>query len=169
MSVADEIAKLKVLLSNGSISQEEYDRAKQALFDSLANAGAPTLGQTVDQLGSEVGGFFQRETNWAMLIHLSQFMGYLLPLAGFITPVVLWQMKKEQPYLDRHGRAVVNWMLSVLLYGFIAAILCFVVIGVPIFYVIGVLAVVLPIIGAIRAYEGKLWSYSASIRFFRES
>lgn len=168
MSVAEEIAKLKVLLSNGSISQQEYDRAKQALLDSLANAAAPTFGQTVDQLGAGVGGFFDSEKNWAMLIHVSQFMGYVLPVAGFIAPVVLWQMKKQNPFIDRHGRAVTNWMISIAIYCFLAALLCFVLIGIPILYVIGVLAVVFPIIGAIKAYEGKHWDYPTAIRFFRE-
>ena len=47
---------------------------------------------------------------WAMWIHFSQFAGILIPFAGLIVPVILWQAKRgEFPDLDPHGKAVTNW------------------------------------------------------------
>ena len=46
---------------------------------------------------------------WCMFMHLSQFAGYLVPFAGIVVPIVMWQTKKDEaPEIDAHGRAVVN-------------------------------------------------------------
>ena len=47
----------------------------------------------------------QEARQWAMFLHLSQLAGYVIPLLGLITPIVIWQVKKEQyPVLDEHGK-----------------------------------------------------------------
>ena len=33
---------------------------------------------------------------WAMVLHLSVFIGYFLPLVGIIAPIAIWQIKKDQ-------------------------------------------------------------------------
>ena len=44
--------------------------------------------------------------------------GFLVPLAGLVTPIVLWQIKKtEYPEIDEHGKAVVNWMITMVIVG----------------------------------------------------
>jgi len=105
---------------------------------------------------------------WALILHLSQFAGYLIPLAGWIAPIVIWQVKKEgMPALDAHGKVVMNWIVSVLIYGTICALLVFVIIGIPLFVVLGLLCIVFPIIGGIKATDGIAWQYPLSIRFFK--
>lgn len=110
----------------------------------------------------------KRENIWATALHLSPLLGYLIPVAGLVVPVVLWQMKKESPLIDRHGRAVMNWILSQIIWWGISAVLCLVLVGIPMLWVMGILVVVFPIIGAVRAYEGRVWSYPLCFRFFRE-
>jgi uncharacterized Tic20 family protein len=108
------------------------------------------------------------DTNfWCMLIHLTQFCGYLLPLAGLVVPIILWQVKKDQsPVLDRHGRVVMNWILSALIYLGISILLIFVFIVFPMLWILGLLAIDFPIIGGVKANGGELWIYPGSIRFF---
>jgi uncharacterized Tic20 family protein len=104
---------------------------------------------------------------WGMFIHLSQFAGYVFPLAGLILPIVLWQVKKnELPGVDAHGRIVVNWFLSGLIYGIVSTILCIFLIGIPMVFLLIILAIVYPIVGAVKANDGVIWKYPGSIPFF---
>ena len=101
-----------------------------------------------------------------MILHLSQLAGLVVPFAGLVVPIVIWQIKKaEMPELDAHGRAIANWMISELIYWAIAVVLMFVLVGFLLALVLGVLALVFPIIGGIRAGEGELWKYPFSFKF----
>lgn len=103
---------------------------------------------------------------WAMILHLSQLAGLVVPFAGLVVPIVIWQIKKaEMPELDAHGRMIANWMISELIYWAIAVVLMFVLVGFLLALVLGVLALVFPIIGGIRAGEGELWKYPFSFKF----
>jgi uncharacterized Tic20 family protein len=105
---------------------------------------------------------------WALFLHLSQLAGFIVPFAGWIAPVLIWQLKKEEmPALDPHGKVVVNWILSELIYGAIAAILIFVIIGIPLLIALAVIGIIFPIIGAVKADNGIVWEYPLSIKFFR--
>ncbi|MDO9215123.1 MAG: DUF4870 domain-containing protein [Methylococcales bacterium] len=110
----------------------------------------------------------QQARQWAMFLHLSQLAGYVIPLFGLIAPIVIWQTKKDEyPILDEHGKAVVNWIISELIYGVICSILLFVVIGFPLLLILGILAVVFPIIGGIKANNGELWHYPMTINIIK--
>ena len=104
---------------------------------------------------------------WAMAIHLSQFAGYLVPLAAFVVPIVIWQVQKDDmPELDIHGRIVTNWLLSSLIYFTVFGVLSFVIIGIPFVFVLLALTIVFPIVGGIKANQGRAWKYPLSINFF---
>ena len=109
----------------------------------------------------------QQVGQWALFLHLSQLAGYVIPLAGWVAPILIWQLKKqEMPALDPHGKVVVNWILSSLIYATVCVILIFVVIGIPLLIVLMLLGIIFPIIGAIKADNGVVWEYPLSIRFF---
>ena len=110
----------------------------------------------------------QQARQWALFLHLSQLAGYIIPLLGLIAPIIIWQIKKEEyPILDVHGKVVVNWIISELIYAAIGFVLMFVVIGIPILAVLGVLAIVFPIIGGIKANNGELWHYPMTINIIK--
>jgi uncharacterized Tic20 family protein len=111
----------------------------------------------------------QDARQWAMFLHLSQFAGFtVLPLLGLLAPIIIWQLKKEQyPSIDEHGKAVVYWIISEIIYGAIGAVLLFVVIGFPILAILGILGLVFPIIGGIKANNGELWHYPMTINFIK--
>lgn len=109
----------------------------------------------------------QETRQWATFLHLSLLAGVLVPGAGYVLPVVLWQLKKnELPGIDAHGKVVANWMVSSLIYGAVCGMLVFVLIGLPLLGVLGLLGLIFPVIGAIKANNGELWAYPLSIRFF---
>ncbi|AWM31656.1 DUF4870 domain-containing protein [Hymenobacter nivis] len=104
---------------------------------------------------------------WATFLHLSLLAGLLVPGAGFILPIILWQVKKEElPGIDAHGKVVANWIVSALIYGAVAGGLCFVLVGFPLLGLLALLAFVFPIIGALKASDGVVWAYPLVIRFF---
>ena len=110
----------------------------------------------------------QETRQWAMFLHLSLLAGFVVPFAGLVVPIIIWQLKKnELPGLDPHGKVVANWLVSALIYGVVAGILCLVLIGLPLLALLGLLAVVFPIIGAIKANNGELWAYPLSIQIFK--
>ncbi len=110
-----------------------------------------------------------KEANqWAMFVHFSLFAGYFVPLAGLILPIILWQIKKDQyPFVDVHGKIVVNWIISLVIYCAVCAVLVFALIGIAGFAILFVLTIIFPIIGGIKANQGEVWEYPLTIKFFR--
>ena len=158
MGIAEEIEKLNKLRQDGAISDQEYEKAKE----SILSQDQPQQGQ-FNQILSKSG----TDVNvWSMYIHLSQFCGYAVPLAGLVVPIVLWQIKKdESEIIDKHGKIVLNWILTEFIYGIVCVLLCLVFIGFFLLIVLGILAVVFPIIGGIKANAGEVWPYPLSIDF----
>jgi uncharacterized Tic20 family protein len=109
----------------------------------------------------------EKETRqWCMFMHLSQFAGYIVPIGGIVVPIVMWQLKKDQaPEVDAHGRMIVNALISYFIYIAIALVLCLVLIGFVLLWVIGLLALIFPIIGAVEASNGRLWKYPGVFEF----
>lgn len=110
----------------------------------------------------------KEERTFSMLMHLSQFLGLLIPFAGFIAPLVMWLIKKdESSYIDAQGKVVMNWVISALIWGIICFILTFVLIGAFLFIALGICHIVFTIMGAIRANDGVVQNYPLTIKFFR--
>ncbi|MCC6909914.1 MAG: DUF4870 domain-containing protein [Phycisphaerales bacterium] len=103
---------------------------------------------------------------WATFIHLSGLAGYLIPMASIIAPLVLWLIKKSQsPFLDDHGREALNFQISMVVWGLVAGVLCFVCIGVVLLPVVVIVQVVFSIVMAVRANRGEYVRYPITIRF----
>lgn len=110
----------------------------------------------------------QRTNTWAMIIHLSALSVFVFPVVGLAVPIVIWQIKKnELPGVDPHGKMVTNWLISAFIYSLICFVLSFILIGIPLMFVLAVLAVIFPIIGGINANDGKLWKYPITIEFLK--
>jgi len=108
------------------------------------------------------------EKQMGMFLHLSQLANILIPLAGVIAPIVIWQMKKDEiPALDAHGKMIVNWLISSVIYGIVSVILSIVMVGILGLIALGIMGVVFPIIGGIKANNGELWEYPLTIKFLK--
>jgi uncharacterized Tic20 family protein len=111
----------------------------------------------------------RRQTNqWALILHLSLLAGYIVPMAGLIVPIAIYLIKREElPGLVAHANVVFNWLISVIIYAVIFALLSLLVIGIPLLLMLAVLTVIFPIIGAIKASNGEVWRYPLSFSFFK--
>jgi len=161
MSVLDELEKLERLRQSGALSEEEFARAKAKLLDSApASSAVPPQSVRTDDI--------MQPNQWAMVLHLSQLAGVAVPLAGLIVPIVIWQLKKtEIPIIDVHGKIVVNWIISEIIYFAVAIVLSMVIIGIPLAIAVGILAIVFPIMGGIKANNGEVWPYPLSLKLIR--
>jgi uncharacterized Tic20 family protein len=103
-----------------------------------------------------------------MFLHLSQLINLIIPLGGVIAPIVLWQMKKDEiPALDAHGKMIVNWFISSLIYCAVSFVLTIVLIGILGFIAVGLMGIIFPIVGGIKANNGELWEYPLTIKFLK--
>ena len=98
-----------------------------------------------------------------------------LPLGSIIGPLIVWQIKKNEiPSVDVHGKAALNFQLTVTLavfVGFFAAfILSFLCIGYLLFPVVGLIALaglIFPIIAGIKANNGEDYKYPYSFELVK--
>lgn len=130
---------------------------------------------------------------WAVLCHLSGFFGSFLFFLGNIVAVfILWLINKEDALVDKHGKAALNFQLSMTLYvfllvlvitaGFIALETAAVVSdnilfhlagfvffggGLIIFPVLFIAEIVFVIKASVRASNGEDYAYPLAIRFIK--
>ena len=108
-----------------------------------------------------------QERLWAMLAHLLSFVAAYLFL-GFVAPlIVLLVFGARSAFVRANAVESLNFNLSWLLYGVIAVILALVLIGFLILVVLGIAYVVLVIIASVKANNGEVYRYPATIRFVR--
>ena len=153
MSLANELSDLEDLRARGTLTNEEFEQAKAQLL----TGGKSGVGQICGM----------DENIWCTLMHLSQLLTF--SMAGIVVPIVMWILSKDESEIARrHGAAMMNWLFSSIIYLLISLILVLAVIGIPMLFVLGIMHLAFPVMAAIKAYEGKTWSYPLTIRFFPE-
>lgn len=98
----------------------------------------------------------------AMLAHL---LGILL---GFLGPLIIWLMKKEQsPFIDDQGKEALNFQLVLLIGYVIGGATTFVCVGFIILPIVWVAGLIFGIMGTMKANEGIAYRYPFNIRFIK--
>lgn len=152
----EDLKILDELREKGSITEEEYQREKEKILNeqdsSLSNTAKKPL-------------FGLEENTYLMLMHVTQFAGAIIPLAGFIVPILMWTTNKDSnANVDKHGKNIVNAMISYAIY---AVVLCITVIGIPVAAVLGVLYAVFVVIATVKANNGGYWKYPFIIQLVK--
>ena len=81
-----------------------------------------------------------QERQWALICHLSSLSGYFIPFGNLIVPIVIWSMKKDEyAMVDAHGKAVINFQISMTIWMLISGVLIFVIIGIPLLIILAIL------------------------------
>jgi len=151
----EDLKNLDELRRNGAITEEEYQAEKAKIL----NQSYPP--------STEKLYWGMAENSYIALMHVAQFGGYILPFLGFILPVVMWMDKKDQSEaIDKHGKNIVNFMISWALYVAVSSLLIFMVIGIPMLVAMVVMQVTFIILAALKAANGEYWKYPLSIEFF---
>lgn len=157
----EQIEKLNELKEKGMITEEEYQQAKAKILGSQQSA---TDSQTAH--GARPMEIKTNNYDYAMVMHLSLFISCVIPLVGFIVALVMWQTRKEDPYIDQQGKVIMNWVASLLIYTVISWVLVFILIGFVLLFALMVFFVVFTIINALNANKGIVKNYPLTIKFF---
>jgi hypothetical protein len=113
---------------------------------------------------------------WNMLCHLSALAGYIgIPFGNVLGPLLVWQIKKNEfPSVDVHGKAALNFQITVVLAALVTAAVMFVgmivCIGwllLPVLILIALAGLIFPIIAGIKANNGEDYKYPWSIEFVK--
>jgi uncharacterized Tic20 family protein len=110
----------------------------------------------------------KREDNQLIVItHLCQLLTCVTGFGGLIVPLVLWLTQKDKVEgMNAHGKAILNFQLSIIVYSILSIPLILVLgLGILVLILIGILAFIFPIINAIKASNGELPSYPLSLNF----
>jgi len=112
---------------------------------------------------------------WNMLCHLSALAGFIIPFGNILGPLLVWQIKKNEiPSVNIHGKAALNFQITVFIAAFAAAIvaiiLSFFCVGfllIPLVILIGLAGLVFAIIAGIKANNGEDYKYPYSLELVK--
>ena len=103
------------------------------------------------------------ERGLAAITHLSGLAGYIIPFGGVLVPIIIWIVKKDSPVISTIAKQAIllNFVVFVLVCGLF--LLWFTIILIPLavlaWIVLGLVAIILPIIGALKAGDGTYYRY----------
>ncbi|QCW99690.1 DUF4870 domain-containing protein [Aggregatimonas sangjinii] len=101
------------------------------------------------------------------LTHASQLLTYVTGFGGLIVPLVIWLTSKDSVEgMDEHGRSIINFQLTLLLWLAIS-IPAILLLGLGLLGIlfVGVVGFIMPIVNAVRAANGESPSQFSTIRF----
>ena len=100
---------------------------------------------------------------WAILSHLSALFG-----VGIILPLVVYlAMRDESDYVALNSKEALNFHISIYIYALCCIPLALILIGIPLLFIIAISALVLAILAAIRASEGRCYRYPFTLRLVK--
>ncbi len=155
MGIADEVQKLDELHRTGSLSDEEYQHAK----DQVLNGADHVIKD------GRIHGV--TEETWCLLLHLSLLLTFAGGV-GIVAPIIMWVLGKDKSELVRvHGANVMNWLISSFIYIVVSLVFSSLLIGIPFLILFVVLDIAFPIVGAVKAGNNEVWRYPLSIEFIK--
>jgi uncharacterized protein len=120
------------------------------------------------------------ERQWALFAHLSILLGGLLTsgwafsIGSFIGPLIIWLVKKDtMPFVNDQGKEALNFALTLTIIFFVLLMLTIMSLGIgalitiPVLMCVGIAALVLVIIAAVKANEGVAYRYPLTIRLVK--
>ena len=107
---------------------------------------------------------------WNMLCHLSALAGFVIPFGNMLGPLIVWQIKKNEiPYVDIHGKAALNFQITVtiaviagLAVAFALSFFCIGYLLFPVVMLVGLAGLIFSIIAGIKANNGEDFKYPYS-------
>ena len=101
---------------------------------------------------------------------------FFIPFGGIVIPIVMWYVNKDEYVeVDLHGKRIMNWIISSLIYTLIALSIflfsiatesfVFISIGILLLVALVVCSIVFIILGSTRSFKGEIYNYPMSINF----
>ncbi len=110
------------------------------------------------------------DIKWLTLLHLLPIIGFIIPFANLIIPLILWIYKREgNIQLEEQGRAVINFHATVVI-GYMISVLLLVIffpVGFPLIILTALYAAILILRNTLRVMNGQSYYYPLSLKFLR--
>ena len=93
---------------------------------------------------------------------------HILGLVGFPGPLIVWLISKDKDrFIDEQGKEAVNFQISMLIYGVVAALLIFACIGTVLLPAVAIFDLIFLLIAAVKTNDGQHYRYPLTIRFVK--
>ena len=104
-----------------------------------------------------------------VLTHLSQLLDFVSGVGGFIVPLVIWLIKKDEIVdMDRQGKEILNFRISIFIYILICIPLILLLgLGILGLIVIGFFYLIFPIVNAVRVSNGQEPNYPLTLKIIK--
>lgn len=117
------------------------------------------------------------QQTWSVIAHASAFI-QLIGIPSVFGPLVVWLIRRDDPMVEPHARAALNFQLSLLIYAFAAGIAAIIlaisIVGLlllPVilllFLALVVLEFVFAILASVAASRGELYAYPLSMQLIK--
>ena len=105
--------------------------------------------------------------NWSMVCHLAGLTTYIgIPLGNILVPLAIWLIKgKKDPLVNQEGREAVNFNISFTIYGIVAGLMIWVLVGFVVLPIVLITHIVLIVQAALKANKGEPVRYPFTLRF----
>lgn len=114
--------------------------------------------------GGQPGYLTPDERTWGGAAHWSALIGAFVALA-FLGPLLVLLIKgNESPYIRAQAVESLNFQITTLIAGIVAAISLFVLIGFLLLPLVGLWWLIFTIIGSVKSANGELYRYPLTIR-----
>lgn len=110
------------------------------------------------------------QQKWLLLMHSAPFLGFVLPFMNILLPLFLWIHKREDnPVYEQHGRAVINFQLTMTLMFILAFIALLTIEGFGFLFFLAVLpyAVIVMLSNIVAVLHNKGCRYPLAIPFLK--
>ncbi len=109
----------------------------------------------------------KRDKELLIITHLSQLLDLVTVIGGFIAPLSIWLLKKDEiEGMDAQGKSILNFRITMFIYFLICfPLIFFFGLGLLGFCALGILYILCPIVNAIRVYNDEKPRYPFSIDF----
>lgn len=104
-----------------------------------------------------------------VITHLSQLLDFVSGIGGFIVPLIIWLVKKDEIIgMDAHGKAILNFRISMFIY----VLICIPLILLLGLGILGLIALsffylIFPIVNAIRVSNNQEPNYPFSLKIIK--
>ena len=150
------------------MSEENKLESKEPTQEPIKEPAQESVQEPVKESNEDFKPWGMEMNQFCLLMHLSQFASYIVPAAGLVLPIVMWSTNKDKSeIIDQHGKNILNWMISSVIYIVISMILMLVLIGFVTIFAVLICTIVFSVIGAIKANDGQVYKYPLTITFIK--
>ncbi len=85
---------------------------------------------------------------------------------AFIPSLVMWILYKDSPAVSARAKDILNFQLTILLAGFVSAVLTVILVGFLLLLAVGIFHLVITIVAAMKVANNENYRFPMTIHFF---